>query len=132
MRGRVPGSEWVFLDNKTRSARTSPSVPMSSSYRSVAATATAALFALFFTAASAFSQNAPSAMMIPRDPGVRGGPAGAGGPLPGLGAKERYYFKAARARFEAVDSVSGTINDAPAGVLSGGGLGPRFNLNRRA
>jgi CxxC motif-containing protein (DUF1111 family) len=80
-------------------------------------------------AASAFSQNAPSAMMIPRDPGVRGGPAGAGGPLPGLGAKERYYFKAARARFEAVDSVSGTINDAPAGVLSGGGLGPRFNLN---
>ncbi len=65
----------------------------------------------------------------PHDPGVRGGAAGAGGPLPGLGAAEQSFFKAARARFQAVDSVSGTIADAPAGILNGIGLGPRFNLN---
>ncbi|HEU0157400.1 MAG TPA: di-heme oxidoredictase family protein [Stellaceae bacterium] len=65
----------------------------------------------------------------PRDPGVRGGAAGAGGSLPGLGTAERNLFAAARDRFAEVDSVSGTINDAPPGVINGFGLGPRFNLN---
>jgi CxxC motif-containing protein (DUF1111 family) len=65
----------------------------------------------------------------PHDPGVRGGPAGAGGALPGLGTAELSLFTAALARFRAVDSVSGTINDAPAGTINGAGLGPRFNLN---
>ena len=63
------------------------------------------------------------------DPGPRGGPAGAGGPLPGLGSLEQALFNAARDRFQAVDSVSGTVNDAPAGTQSGSGLGPRFNMN---
>jgi hypothetical protein len=65
----------------------------------------------------------------PHDPGVRGGPAGVGGPLPGLGTTELNLFRAALARFREVDSVSGTLNDAPAGTLNGSGLGPRFNLN---
>src|SRR5215831_7124259 len=52
------------------------------------------------------------------DPGVRGGPAGAGGPLPNLnntpGASD--FFTAAQARFQEVDTVAD-------------GLGPRFNLD---
>jgi CxxC motif-containing protein (DUF1111 family) len=59
------------------------------------------------------------------DPGVRGGPAGAGGPLPGLGPTEISFFNAARNRFQEIDSVSGTIPGEP-----GFGLGPRFNLNQ--
>ena len=65
----------------------------------------------------------------PHDPGVRGGAAGAGGALPGLGTAELGLFNAALARFREVDSVSGTIADAPAGTINGIGLGPRFNLN---
>jgi CxxC motif-containing protein (DUF1111 family) len=67
--------------------------------------------------------------MMPQDPGVRGGAAGAGGSLPGLGAAEQSFFNAALGRFQAVDSVSGTINDAPPGTQNGRGLGPRFNMN---
>jgi hypothetical protein len=33
-------------------------------------------------------------------------------------------FTAALARFRAVDSVSGTINETPAGTINGTGLGP--------
>ena len=58
----------------------------------------------------------------PQDPGVRRGPAGAGGPLSGLGTPDLNLFNAALARFKEVDSVSGTIE-------SGVGLGPRFNAN---
>lgn len=65
----------------------------------------------------------------PRDPGVRSGQAGAGAALPGLSAAEQSLFNAARSRFREVDSVSGTINDAPPGIINGIGLGPRFNLN---
>jgi len=51
------------------------------------------------------------------DPGVRGGPAGAGGPLPGLSPAELAFFNAAETnRFEDVDAVAN-------------GLGPGFNLN---
>ena len=50
------------------------------------------------------------------DPGVRGGPAGAGGPLPNLSAAELAFFNAAVVRFENVDAVAN-------------GLGPGFNLN---
>jgi CxxC motif-containing protein (DUF1111 family) len=60
-----------------------------------------------------------------RDPGVRDGAPGAGGPLPGLNATEVAFFKAALARFQEIDSVSGTISGEP-----GFGLGPRFNLNQ--
>jgi CxxC motif-containing protein (DUF1111 family) len=51
------------------------------------------------------------------DPGVRGGAAGAGGPLAGLSAAELAFFNAAETnRFENVDAVAN-------------GLGPGFNLN---
>lgn len=77
----------------------------------------------------ASAQTAPSSNHGPLDPGLRGGPAGAGGPLPGLGTAEVTLFNAALARFRAVDLVSGTINDAPSSTINGSGLGPRFNLN---
>jgi CxxC motif-containing protein (DUF1111 family) len=68
------------------------------------------------------AQQAPAQTVT--DPGVRGGPAGAGGPLPGLNTIETNFFSAALQRFREVDSVSGTIA-GEAGV----GLGPRFNGN---
>jgi CxxC motif-containing protein (DUF1111 family) len=58
------------------------------------------------------------------DPGVRGGPAGAGGPLPGLTPAQRAMFAATQDVFAEVNSVSGTIPGEP-----DGGLGPTFNLN---
>src|SRR6201987_2443593 len=63
------------------------------------------------------------------DAGPRGGAPGAGGPLPGLAVYERQLFAAAQRRFQEVDSVSGTTDDAPPGTLNGSGLGPRFNMN---
>ena len=50
------------------------------------------------------------------DPGVRGGPAGAGGPLPGLTSQELEFFQQGFAAFTEVDGVPD-------------GLGPRFNLD---
>jgi CxxC motif-containing protein (DUF1111 family) len=58
------------------------------------------------------------------DPGPRVGPAGAGGPLLGLGNNEKALFTSALARFQEVDSVSGALPGE-----TGVGLGPRFNLN---
>ena len=57
------------------------------------------------------------------DPGVRGGPAGAGGPLPGLTADELAFFNDGAARFMEVEVVTGGANN---------GLGPRFNGNQCA
>jgi len=56
----------------------------------------------------------------PVDPGVRGGPPGAGGPLQGLTADESAFFKDGLAKFAEVDGVTGENN----------GLGPRFNSNQ--
>ncbi len=50
------------------------------------------------------------------DPGVRPGPAGAGGPIAGLSPAESAMFSAARATFQEVD-------------VTAKGLGPRFNLD---
>ena len=50
------------------------------------------------------------------DPGVRGGPAGAGAPLPGLTGEELAFFQQGLAAFLEVDAVQN-------------GLGPRFNLD---
>src|SRR5271156_1311308 len=88
-----------------------------------------ALLAPAYFAGDAFAQSWASSSTVPHDPGVRGGPAGAGGGLPGLDTAELNLFNAALAGFREVDSVSGTINDAPAGTINGTGLGPRFNLN---
>jgi CxxC motif-containing protein (DUF1111 family) len=52
----------------------------------------------------------------PRDPGVRGGPAGAGGPLPGLTQAETAFFALGKEDFEEAEGV-------------GDGLGPRFNAD---
>jgi CxxC motif-containing protein (DUF1111 family) len=50
------------------------------------------------------------------DPGVRTGPAAAGGALAGLGADEKAFFDAAKVIFTEIDTVPE-------------GLGPRFNLD---
>jgi CxxC motif-containing protein (DUF1111 family) len=68
-----------------------------------------------------FGQQAQAAVS---DPGPRGGPAGAGGALQGLGAPELKFFKAALAQFTLIDSVTGGIDGE-----AGSGLGPRFNGN---
>jgi CxxC motif-containing protein (DUF1111 family) len=67
-----------------------------------------------------------------QDQGVRGGPPGAGGPLPNLVPGGAAFFAAAQSFFTQVFSVSGTINDGAAiGAPNGGpGLGPRYNLNQ--
>jgi len=57
----------------------------------------------------------------PVDPGVRGGAAGAGAPLPGLTADESAFFKDGLTRFLEIESVAGGSNN---------GLGPRFNSNQ--
>lgn len=59
-----------------------------------------------------------------RDPGPRGGAAGAGGYYPTLNSTEQYYFTQAQTRFQEIDSVSGNL----AGE-TGSGLGPTFNGN---
>jgi len=60
-----------------------------------------------------------------KDPGVRGGSPGAGGPIRGLNTDERAFFSAGQDEFEEVQSVQG---DA---IIPGTepGLGPRFNLD---
>jgi CxxC motif-containing protein (DUF1111 family) len=57
----------------------------------------------------------------PVDPGVRGGTAGAGGPLKGLVADETAFFQDGQTRFLDVEVVTGGANN---------GLGPRFNSNQ--
>jgi CxxC motif-containing protein (DUF1111 family) len=64
-----------------------------------------------------FAQN----IKTPRDPGVRGGAAGAGNPLPGLTADESAFFRDGLARFAQIETVTGGANS---------GLGPRFNSNQ--
>ena len=101
--------------------------------RQLARIATIVLFVPFYLVSDAFAGGSSGGGSPPptgpKDPGVRGGAPGAGGPLSGLGAAELNLFNASLARFRAVVSVSGTINDAPPGGINGSGLGPRFNLN---
>jgi len=58
------------------------------------------------------------------DPGVRGGAAGAGGPIPGLNATQLGVFTAAQTIFQQVNSVAGDLPGE-----TGEGLGPSFNMN---
>jgi CxxC motif-containing protein (DUF1111 family) len=58
------------------------------------------------------------------DPGVRGGPPGAGGPVQGLTSAESDLFTFAATEFSEIHSVSGRIQ-GEAGV----GLGPGYNGN---
>jgi CxxC motif-containing protein (DUF1111 family) len=65
-----------------------------------------------------------SDLFAARDPGVRTGPAGAGGMFSsGLTALEQQLFGVSRDAFQEVQSVQGTIPGTEAG------LGPRFNLD---
>jgi CxxC motif-containing protein (DUF1111 family) len=57
----------------------------------------------------------------PVDPGVRGGAAGAGGPLQGLTADETAFFLDGQTRFAEIEVVNKGTNN---------GLGPRFNSNQ--
>src|SRR5216117_1651960 len=74
------------------------------------AAAVAALFSLQIEMAS--SQLSSTA----QDPGVRGGPAGAGGPIAGLTARQSAFFTEGKTDFEEVEVVAD-------------GLGPRMNLD---
>jgi CxxC motif-containing protein (DUF1111 family) len=58
---------------------------------------------------------------MPMDPGVRGGAASAGNPLPGLTADENAFFRDGLTRFADIEVVTGGNNN---------GLGPRFNSNQ--
>ena len=62
--------------------------------------------------------NPAQTMKGPVDPGVRGGPAGAGAPLNGLTADEAAFFQDGQSRFANVEAVTGGANN---------GLGARFN-----
>src|SRR5262245_44409654 len=65
----------------------------------------------------------PKADFAAVDPGVRGGPPSAGGPLPGLGPADLQLFLAGQDVIQEIDSVQGTLPNTSAG------LGPRFNMD---
>jgi CxxC motif-containing protein (DUF1111 family) len=75
---------------------------------------------LLFTSVAGFfffhSQIATSVDFFARDPGVRGGAADAGGPLPGLTANQLAFFNQGKDDFEEVEEVAD-------------GLGPTMNLD---
>ena len=63
-----------------------------------------------------FHAAAQTSIRVAKDPGLRGGEPGAGGPLPGLEGPQGEYFIAAKNEFAAEEDVSD-------------GLGPRMNLD---
>jgi len=73
---------------------------------------------LTFWSGSALTQATTDSLTIlpVRDPGVRGGTPGAGGPLPGLTTGEAAFFATGKEDFSEAEGV-------------GDGLGPRFNLD---
>jgi hypothetical protein len=79
---------------------------------------TVAVFLLLGVAGSLQAQTSPtttvvtSAATTARDPGVRGGAAGAGGPIAGLTVRQSEFFVDGKADFEEVEAVAD-------------GLGPR-------
>jgi CxxC motif-containing protein (DUF1111 family) len=77
-------------------------------------------FVAFVLATLCFSALAQS-VKVAKDPGVRGGAAGAGGPLQGLTPDESAFFSDGLARFANTEVVTGGNNN---------GLGPRFNSNQ--
>jgi len=61
------------------------------------------------------------AQTVATDPGVRGGPPGAGKAITGLTDSQKAFFAAGLANFMQLESVQGTVTN------TGNGLGPRFN-----
>jgi CxxC motif-containing protein (DUF1111 family) len=86
-------------------------------YKSLGAIVLVAVASVVCTLGQTKAQTKPG----PVDPGVRGGPAGAGGPLNGLTADETAFFQDGQARFADIEVVTGGANN---------GLGPRFNSNQ--
>jgi hypothetical protein len=84
---------------------------------------TSKVFSAFVAAvlATSFVLTAAEPAKGPVDPGVRGGTAGAGTPLPGLTSDESAFFRDGQARFADIEAVMGGNNN---------GLGPRFNSNQ--
>src|SRR5438445_3985299 len=80
-------------------------------------------FGAFVAAVLAVSSVRVAAQTVkaPVDPGVRGGAAGAGGPLHGLTADENAFFRDGLVKFADIEVVTGGDNN---------GLGPRFNSNQ--
>ena len=73
-----------------------------------------------------------------KDPGVRGGPPGAGGPIPGLKTNELALFNEGKLRMTQLEAVCDDCSDLPLGSDTGqdpnlatltnsSGLGARFN-----
>jgi CxxC motif-containing protein (DUF1111 family) len=67
--------------------------------------------------------SAPQGDIVATDPGPRGGPPGAGGPLPELGIAALQVFVAGQAAMQEIASVQGTLPDTEPG------LGPRFSMD---
>jgi CxxC motif-containing protein (DUF1111 family) len=78
---------------------------------------------LILTFLLVFAASVPKADFHATDPGPRGGPPGAGGPLPGLDAASLQLFLDGQETIQEVDSVRGTVPN------TGSGLGPLFNMD---
>jgi len=97
----------------------------SSRFNETAGAAILALSLSLFASVANAQTNAPTSNgSSPRDPGVRPGPAGAGGAASSLTGSELNLFNTGKLTFNEVDSVFGTI----AGETDSG-LGPSFNMN---
>ncbi len=79
------------------------------------------VFGAFVVLATSCVRTSAQTVQVPVDPGVRGGAAGAGPPLPGLTADENAFFRDGLVRFADIEVVTGGNNN---------GLGPRFNSNQ--
>ena len=93
--------------------------PKSDSRFSLSKHLTSVAVALAFCIPIAVEQGATQSAA--RDPGVRGGVAGAGGPIAGLTPGQLSFYSAGLVTFNEVDSVKGGISG------TGSGLGPSFN-----
>ena len=74
------------------------------------------MLALLVLQTQRLSSQTPSLLALAKDPGVRGGSAGAGEPLPGLTANQLVFFNLGRDEFNEADEPDQ-------------GLGPRMNLD---
>jgi hypothetical protein len=83
----------------------------------------------------------PQAVLAQKDPGVRGGAPGAGGPITGLTANELAMFREGIKRANQLESVCDTCNDVTLGgdngqppllqtLTNSSGLGARFNADQ--
>ncbi len=90
----------------------------------------AAALALLLLASAVTAQNredtssAPSKSSSAKDPGPRAGAVNSGQPLASLTPSQLQFFQDGLARFQQIDSVSGSIAGEP-----GKGLGPGYNSN---